>query len=200
VVALALIEAGQVVLGALGCPNLDPDVHSAGAGAGAALLAARGAGSWSGELDGGDLKRLTVSQRSEVSQARLLRSVESGHTDVEKMARFVAALGTEEPPVLMDSQAKFALLAAGRAELIVRMVTPDRPDYAEHIWDQAAGSIIVQEAGGRVTDLRGEELDFLAGKRLVNNIGVLVSNGELHSAALRALSQVGADKRPAAGG
>jgi 3'(2'), 5'-bisphosphate nucleotidase len=76
------------------------------------------------------------------------------------------------------------------------MVTPDRPDYAEHIWDQAAGSIIVEEAGGRVTDLRGEKLDFSAGKRLTNNIGVLVSNGPLHTAALAALSRVGADRRP----
>jgi 3'(2'), 5'-bisphosphate nucleotidase len=87
----------------------------------------------------------------------------------------------------MDSQAKYALLAAGRGDLIFRLISPDRPDYEELIWDQAAGSLIVTEAGGRVTDLNGRDLDFSLGRKLSNNVGVVASNGVLHEQALRAL-------------
>jgi 3'(2'), 5'-bisphosphate nucleotidase len=196
VVAMALIEAGRVVLGALGCPQLRPSILGRAGAPGVMLVAARGAGSWCGDLAGRNLDRLAVSACSQASQARLLRSMEAGHTDVEKMARFVSELGIQEPPVQMDSQAKFAVLAAGGAELIVRMLSPERPHYSEFIWDQAAGSVILEEAGGQVSDLRGKPLDFSAGKRLYNNIGVLASNRALHSAALHALHRVSADRRP----
>ncbi len=198
VVALALIERGEVVLGALGAPNLGHDLRPQVGGAGCALLAVRGRGSWATPLVEESLTRLQVSRRSEPQRARLLRSVESGHTDVAKIEAIADALGTREPPVLMDSQAKFALIAGGRAELILRLLSPHNPDYSEKIWDQAAGSIIVEEAGGRVTDLRGQPLDFAAGRELRNNLGVLVSNGLLHQVALQAVRAVGADRRPEA--
>ena len=70
------------------------------------------------------------------------------------------------------------------------------PDYTEYIWDQAAGSLIVEEAGGQVSDLRGEPLDFSQGRRLRKNIGVLVSNGRLHQAGLEVLRSTRADRRP----
>jgi 3'(2'), 5'-bisphosphate nucleotidase len=98
----------------------------------------------------------------------------------------------------MDSQAKYGLLAAGHGELIFRLLSPSQPGYEEKIWDQAAGSILVEEAGGRVTDLKGARLDFAQGRTLMNNIGVMASNGHLHDHALRAINRVGADRRPEA--
>jgi 3'-phosphoadenosine 5'-phosphosulfate (PAPS) 3'-phosphatase len=92
----------------------------------------------------------------------------------------------------MDSQAKYVALAAGAGDLVVRLVSPDRPDYREWIWDQAAGCLLVTEAGGEVSDLSRARLDFSLGRRLESNVGVLASNGRLHSPALRALEQVGA--------
>ena len=56
----------------------------------------------------------------------------------------------------MDSQAKYAVLAAGGGDVNLRLLSPSRPDYREKIWDQAAGSIVVEEAGGRVSDLNGD--------------------------------------------
>ena len=90
----------------------------------------------------------------------------------------------------MDSMAKYAVLGAGNGELLVRLLSPKRPDYREKIWDQAAGSIIVEEAGGRITDLAGRPLDFTQGRTLANNRGILTSNGRLHEAALEAVAQV----------
>jgi 3'(2'), 5'-bisphosphate nucleotidase len=87
----------------------------------------------------------------------------------------------------LDSQAKYMLLAAGQGELYLRLLSPKQPDYREKIWDQAAGSLIIEEAGGQVTDLAGQPLDFIAGRTLANNRGILASNRLLHSAALAAL-------------
>ena len=105
------------------------------------------------------------------------------------MAALVQALGVTKPPVLMDSQAKYAVMAAGGGDLLFRLLSPSLPDYEEKIWDQAAGSLIVEEAGGRVTDLRGEALDFTQGRTLRANVGVLASNARVHEAALEALRQ-----------
>ena len=51
---------------------------------------------------------------------------------------------------------------------------------------------MVEEAGGKVTDLAGRPLDFSAGSTLANNRGVMASNGPLHDAALNALATVSA--------
>lgn len=196
VVALALVEEGRVVLGALGCPNLNPDLLPEVGGEGSVVIAARDQGAWACPLDSNKFHRLLVSDQEQPGKARILRSFEAGHTDSDKINQLTVELGSEHPPVLMDSQAKFALLAAGRGELLFRLLSPQKPDYVESIWDQAAGSLIVEEAGGRVSDLRGRPLDFGRGRKLSDNVGVLVSNGRLHDRALQALKAVGADRRP----
>jgi 3'(2'), 5'-bisphosphate nucleotidase len=196
VVALSLVERGRVMLGALGCPNLNQDLEPEVGGPGSVVIAVRGQGSWATALEGDTFNSIEVSRQADASQARLLRSFESGHTDSQKIDQLASVLDVQRPPILMDSQAKYAVLAGGRGELLFRLLSPSKPEYAEWIWDQAAGSIIVEEAGGRVSDLRGRSLDFTRGCRLIDNIGVLVSNGQLHEAALRALQAVGADRRP----
>jgi len=198
VVALALIEAGQVVLGAMGCPNLDHNVHPAMDGLGSVVVAVRGQGAWVASMAGMIIKRLHVSEEDEPRNAHILRSVESLHIDEEKMAQLIAALGIRSAPLRLDSQAKSAMLAAGKADLIFRLNSPLNPDRSENIWDQAPGLILVEEAGGRVSDLRGADLDFTAGRQLDNNYGVLVSNSRLHDVALRAVEAIGANVPPEA--
>ena len=34
----------------------------------------------------------------------------------------------------------------------------NNPDYHEKIWDHAAGTLIVEEAGGIVTDISGKQI------------------------------------------
>jgi 3'(2'), 5'-bisphosphate nucleotidase len=196
VVALALIENGQVVVGALGCPNLDGDLVPDVGGSGSVVIAVRGQGAYARGMEGKSYKRLQVSPINDPIRARILRSYESGHTDQDKMTELANSLGVQQPPVRLDSQAKYAILAAGYGELLFRLLSPKMPQYTEYIWDQAAGSLIVEEAGGTVSDLRGRPLDFGQGRRLEKNIGVLVSNGRLHRAGLQALHTVGADRRP----
>jgi 3'(2'), 5'-bisphosphate nucleotidase len=190
VVALALVEDGIVQIGVLGCPNLTnasmPDLD----GPGSVVFAAHGQGTWVSNLAGNDneWRQLNVSNVGDSSQARLMRSFESGHTDVGLIDQITDHLGVQVEPVRMDSQAKYAVLAAGGGEVILRLLSPDQPDYREKIWDQAAGSLILEEAGGRITDLDGNPLDFTQGRMLIKNRGVLASNGYLHEALLQTLA------------
>jgi 3'(2'), 5'-bisphosphate nucleotidase len=198
VVALALIINGQVEVGILGCPKLAhgqrPDMN----GTGSLVVAQRGHGAWTapvtihGSPTASSFTRLQVSQIQDPSQARLLRSYEAEHTNTGQVEQISQMLGIRAPAVLMDSQAKYAILAAGGGEAMVRLLSTDKPDYREKIWDQAAGSLVVEEAGGMITDLAGKALDFSTGRTLENNRGVLATNGFLHPAFLQALYEIGA--------
>lgn len=186
-VALAMVEDGCVKMGALGCPRLSLD----GENTGVLAYAQRGEGAWLTPLAGNgeeSPRRLRVSGIADVSQARALRSVESGHTNVSQMDILMEKMGVCAEPVRMDSQAKYVVLAAGRGDLLFRLLSSKMPDYEERIWDQAAGAILVEEAGGRITDLAGRALDFTQGRTLKNNRGICASNGLLHDAAIRALA------------
>lgn len=187
VVALALIEGGRVQVGALGCPNLTVGLDTHVAGPGCVALAVRGEGAWLAPLEQGDMRPLRVSPRDNPAMARVLRSFEDAHTDPVNLERILRLLGMQQEPRRMDSQVKAVVLAGGGAELVFRLLPSNRPAYREKIWDAAAGSLLVEEAGGRVTDLRGRELDFGRGRELTNNVGVVSSNGRLHEAALAAV-------------
>jgi 3'(2'), 5'-bisphosphate nucleotidase len=192
-VALGFIGNGEVTLGVLGCPELADARRPAPGGPGSLIAAARGKGAWTQPLDGnGEWQRIQVSQISDPSHARLLRSVEKSHTDTDCISRLLTAMGNKAASIPMDSQAKYAVLAAGGADLLIRLLSPSRPDYHETIWDQAAGSIVVTEAGGRVTDLDGRPLDFSHGRTLKKNRGILATNRLLHEAILAGLRRIGA--------
>jgi 3'(2'), 5'-bisphosphate nucleotidase len=192
-VALALVVNGDVKVGVLGCPNLTDGYKPEIGGPGSLLAAARGEGTWVTTIEGeAEFKQVNVSPMTDPIGARLLRSFESGHTNVSQIDVFADNLGVEAEPVRMDSQAKYAVLAAGHGELYLRLLSPSRPDYREKIWDQAAGSIVIEEAGGKVTDLDGKTLDFTRGRTLAQNRGVFGSNSKLHEVGLKALKEIGA--------
>ncbi|MBN2149362.1 MAG: 3'(2'),5'-bisphosphate nucleotidase [Anaerolineales bacterium] len=192
-IALALVVDGKVQVGILGCPNLVDGHLLQPGGAGSLVVAVRGQGAWTTSLEApAQFSRLVVSDRHDPIQMRVLRSYESGHTNATQVDQMVTMLNVSAKPVLMDSQAKYAVLAAGAGDLSIRLLSSDKPDYREKIWDQAAGSLIVEEAGGRITDLDGAELDFTAGRSLTRNRGVVASNGRLHTAVLTSLKELGA--------
>jgi 3'(2'), 5'-bisphosphate nucleotidase len=191
-VALALVEDQQVQLGVLGCPNLTDGFRPDLGGPGSLVIARRGQGTWATSLASArEFDRLSVSNRSDPALARLLRSFEAQHTNVSLLDQLVSQLAIQVDPVRLDSQAKYAILAAGKAEVMIRLLSSEKPDYREKVWDIAAGSIVVEEAGGRVTDLHGKALDFSTGREFTNNRGLLVTNGHLQQAFLDALARLG---------
>jgi len=174
------------VLGVLGCPNLvGPDGKP-----GCLMVAVRGRGARALPLSGQGQDGATAIRVSDVADASLARfceSVESGHSDQDQSAQIAKALRITAEPIRVDSQAKYAIVARGEAQIYLRL--PTRKDYREKIWDHAAGMIVVEEAGGRVTDVRGHALDFAHGRKLANNAGVIATNHKIHDAVLAAVAR-----------
>ncbi len=188
-VALGLLEKGEVVVGVLGCPNLD-DGHGA---LGALFTAVRGEGArvlplWDDVPDG---PAVTVSSVTSTAEARFCESVESGHSDQDQSARIAAELGISQEPFRIDSQCKYAAIARGDASIYLRM--PTRKDYQEKIWDHAAGKLVVEEAGGIVSDVEGNPLDFTHGRTLDTNRGVVATCGPIHDRVIEVVRKVRAE-------
>jgi 3'(2'), 5'-bisphosphate nucleotidase len=89
-------------------------------------------------------------------------------------------------PLRVYSMAKYAAVARGDAEIFMKFA---RAGYKEKIWDHAAGVLIVQEAGGVVTDAGGRPLDFSKGRRLEGlDRGIIACSGKkLHSKIIEAV-------------
>jgi 3'(2'), 5'-bisphosphate nucleotidase len=182
-IALALIDQGQVQWGFLACPVLQ---H--GTGTGAIFVAERGRGTTGYTLDGTATGPVRVSDVAHPADARLAESVETAHTNRGLSAQLQESLEIKREPVLMDSQAKYAAVARGEAEIYLRSPNPRTPDYRENIWDHAAGWLVVTEAGGRVSDVYGRPLNWTQGRRLEQNIGIVATNGRIHDIVLAALA------------
>ncbi|UCC86258.1 MAG: 3'(2'),5'-bisphosphate nucleotidase [Anaerolineales bacterium] len=183
-VALALVVNAQVQLGALACPNLPLDLSQPNAARGVVFLAVRDQGAKMYPLDGGPARSIAVSSPTAPQATRFVESFEAGHTNHAGHSSLVHALGITQPSLRLDSQAKYGVVARGDAAIYLRLPSPRTPEYRERIWDHAAGALIVEEAGGRVTDALGTDLDFSRGRQLSQNRGIVVSNGFLHSVIL----------------
>ncbi|MBM4074047.1 MAG: 3'(2'),5'-bisphosphate nucleotidase, partial [Planctomycetes bacterium] len=189
-VSLALIIDGTIELGVLGCPNL-PTMSDQKETVGTLFYAIRGQGAYSLPIDnvGSSIPQpIHVSETSDSTKARFCESVESGHSAHDVSGQIAQSLGITAEPVRLDSQAKYGVVARGQADLYLRL--PTRADYSEQIWDHAGGVIVVEEAGGRVTDIHGQPLDFTHGRQLVKNQGVVVSNSHLHNQVIESIRQI----------
>ncbi|MGI0490280.1 inositol monophosphatase family protein [Alkalinema pantanalense CENA528] len=181
-IAVALIEAGTVQLGVLGCPAL----KLPGFPAGIIMSAIRNHGIVITSLETG----ATQPWKSFAPTIlRLAESVEAGHGNPELQRQVAHQAGCTEQPLPMDSQAKYAAIVGGQAALYMRLPWVTRPDYRENIWDHAAGSLLIEAAGGTVTDMHGQPLEFALSHQLVNNAGIIASLGLDHDRVIASLPQ-----------
>lgn len=182
-IALALVDGGKVVVGALGCPNL-PAPGERGNGDGWIFHATRSQGAWAAPVAGGATVPAAVDTIDDSSRAIVCESVEAAHAAHSVQAGIARRLGINAEPYRIDSQCKYAVLARGEASIYLRL--PRDESYREKVWDHAAGAIVIEEAGGRVSDLDGNPLDFSEGRRLATGRGIIATNGALHEAVLEA--------------
>lgn len=185
-VALAWIVKGEVQIGVLGCPNLPYELNNPDSERGCLFVAEKTKGTTIYTLNGEYLSEAKVSSNS----SRLAESFESTHGDTNTHTIVANQLGFNKPPLKIDSQAKYGVVARGEASLYIRLPNPEYPDYRECIWDHAAGLIVVEEAGGKVTDANGQPLNFLSGRRMKDNRGVVATNGTLHKDVLSIVSTI----------
>lgn len=194
-VALALVEDGEVVLAVMGCPNLpycgEPGDPNVGGPIGVLFVAERGAGARMMPLSEASADRVGEPVRcaapATAAEARYAESVEAAHSDRSEAARIGAALGITAEPVRLDSQTKYAMVARGDASIYLRV---PRGDYRENIWDHAAGMLIVEEAGGCVSDIEGKPFDITTGQRMTRNRGAVVTAASIHDQVVAAVRSV----------
>ncbi|KAK8368847.1 hypothetical protein V6Z11_A01G071300 [Gossypium hirsutum] len=203
-VALGLIEDGKLVLGVLGCPNYpmrkellnynhqcnqikptsppSSDIWQKGC----VMYASRGTGqAWMQPLIHGDTKfewpnSATLLQASPVDDPSLatfcepVEKANSNHLFTEGLAN---SIGLKNRPMRVHSMVKYAAIARGDAEVYIKFA---RSGYKEKIWDHAAGVVIVEEAGGVVTDAGGRPLDFSRGLYLEGlDRGIVACSGPI---------------------
>lgn len=142
----------------------------------------------------------TVSTPSQISLCESREALMSTSRAITGRVR--TRLGMVKEFVRLDGQCKHGLVGAGSVEGSLRLPPPG---YIEKIWDQAPGLFFIEEAGGKVTDLKGREIDFSAGsepaptgrwsssahrkaKDLSPTVkGVIVSNGHVHAPLVEAV-------------
>lgn len=180
-VSVALERAGEVVVGVIYAPLLD-ELYIAERGGGAYLLkdAPRG------NLAGG-AHRLSVSTQDCLLGALLAtgfpydpREWATNLQEVEAVLRQVRDIRR-----LGSAALDLADVARGRLDGYF--------EGAVHAWDIAAGALLVEEAGGRVTGLSGGPLRF-------EERYLVCTNGRLHDELLLALKEALATQAPVAGG
>ena len=188
-IALALIENGKPQVGALACPALPLNLSEPAGEPGVVFVAVRGQGAQMAAFGSDELVRVSVAQPDDADRLRFVESVEAAHGDQPLQKTIAQAVGISAPSLRMDSQVKYGVLARGDAALYLRLPSPKHPGYREKIWDHAAGSLILEEAGGRVSDMHGQSLDFVGDYKMNNNRGVIASSGNIHEAVLAALKE-----------
>lgn len=125
--------------------------------------AEKGRGAWLHD------RRLRVSARRHLDEALIGTGMPHfGRGNVSTWARIYGAVGPEVSGVRRMGSASldFAWVAAGRLDAFWE----DDLD----IWDTAAGTLLVREAGGFVSDYRGQD-------RMFDRREYLAANSELHS-------------------
>ncbi|MGK5093351.1 inositol monophosphatase family protein [Deltaproteobacteria bacterium TL4] len=177
-IALALVKKGEVQMSVLGCPNFNQLSPLSAE----IFYAIKNFGAYRIETNAKETL-LSVNRTGSLNQ---LMSCESkNHSKNSVLPQLLKRLGIEIPPLKLDSQVKYACLASGIASLYLRI----QPGWVENAWDHAAGLLLVTEAGGLVTDTRGQPLVF-NGQTLEGIKGIIVSDGRYHQQILEILQQL----------
>ncbi len=165
-VSIALEVGGRVTLGVVYDPNLD-ELYAAERGGGAFVNDAP----------------LSVSTTATLDESLLATGFpynirQTADTNLREFAAF--SLRSRGVRRMGSAVIYLAYVAAGRIDGYWELRLGP--------WDVAAGSLLVEEAGGRVTNLEGGQLD-------IDVPTVVASNGRLHEAMLAVLERVREEKR-----
>jgi 3'(2'), 5'-bisphosphate nucleotidase len=169
-VMIGLVEGHHAIAGVVHAPAMRT-----------AWVGAVGLGAWRIDGSSGHWEPVYVSTTEDLAQARVLAS--RSHRTVP-LRRALAALHSRTVTAMGSAGLKGAQVAQGSAEAYVDVGTGTKR------WDACAVDAVVTAAGGRVSDLTGAPIDYRA-DTLVNERGLIVSNGLVHEAILARLSATG---------
>lgn len=126
------------------------------------------------EQAGRQARRTVVSSSQEL---QLMVSQSRTDTSFEELLKKLSPISIQK----MGGSCKILEVAHGTA---TAFICP--PRQTMHVWDLCAFSVILQEAGGTITDFSGKSLDFSL-KNLAHDAGVIASNGLVHEKILSAI-------------
>lgn len=158
--SIALLENKTVILGVINDPSFDQVYY-----------ALKGKGSFCNN------KPIKVSSQSKIKDAIVeVQHIVLRSEEYEKF--FVKLAKTARRIRMSDSMGVgMAYVACGKVDAIINLIQP--------LYDFAAGVLIVEEAGGKVTDFKGKKVSFELDTVRRNNI--LASNDKVHDQILKYL-------------
>ena len=161
-VSIALEHNGKIELGVVYCPTRDE-----------MFAAERGRGSTLNE------RQIRVSNTEELNAALLCTGFPYNVRERPNFTRDFENFTMNSQAVRRDGSAALdlAYVACGRFDGLW--------EEGLKVWDVAAGAILIEEAGGTVTNFQGAPLDICTPQ--VYAPKVLVSNGLIHDAMMRVL-------------
>ena len=155
-IMIALVKNKKPILGVIGWPT-EKTIFAAQKGCGAFRYSNE---KW---------KRIHVTSVSELSRCR---AVGSRHHLSEAEKRFIKKLDIGDF-TSVGSSLKVGKISSGEAEAYITTTNKMKE------WDSAASYCIVSEAGGKMTDMYGNDISY--NNKIVNHQnGILVTNGLIH--------------------
>ena len=159
-VMIALVKNKEPILGVIGWPT-EKTIFAAQKGKGAFRYSENG---W---------KKISVTEISELPQCR---AVGSRHHLSDKEKKFIEKLGIKDFTSI-GSSLKVGKISSGEAEAYITTTNKMKE------WDSAASYCIISEAGGKMTDMLGNDISY--NNKIVNHQnGILVTNGLIHNKIL----------------
>lgn len=131
------------------------------------IYACRNGGAWS-KRPGSDAARLRCSSRATPTDTRVLANRGGDRVAIAN------AFGIETHEPLGSIGLKLSAIALGACELYTNPVTNCSS------WDTCGPEVILEEAGGRLTDLHGHRVRYDSPDTMSLKNGLVASNGHLH--------------------
>ena len=156
-IMIALIKNKKPVLGVIGWPTEKTF-----------FVAQKGSGAFRYSND--EWYKISVTSISELSKCR---TVGSRHHLSDREKSFIKKLGIEDFTSI-GSSLKVGKISSGEAEAYITTTNKMKE------WDSAASYCIISEAGGKMTDMLGNDITY-NNKNVFHQNGILVTNGLIHN-------------------
>ena len=159
-VMISLIKNKKPILGVIGWPTEKT-----------LFVAQKGNGAF--RFSNNEWKKISVTQVSEITKCR---AVGSRHHLSDKEKLFIKKLGIENFTSI-GSSLKVGKISSGEAEAYITTTNKMKE------WDSAASYCIISEAGGKMTDMSGNDITY-NNEDVYHRNGILVTNGLVHNKIL----------------
>jgi 3'(2'), 5'-bisphosphate nucleotidase len=169
-VMIGLLRGGRPALGVVHQPALDRTYFATPDG-GAHVVT------------NGTVEPLAVSTVANAAEARLVASASHRSPDIDRVKR---TLGIENEQNVGSVGVKLCLIAIGVRDLYVN------PQAKTKVWDTCAPEAILTRAGGRLSDLFGDPIDY---SELGQRRGLVATNGHVHDEVVAKLAPLFASLR-----